>query len=586
MIWDNPEKSGWQKLLDANNKWDVLILQAGYDNEDNVPAVKFVTEAYKSNPACEAMIYTNPKGGWSNPVKARVEDHSEQVAAALKKAFPDRQEPRVIPSSMLVDVLAQMADAGLLPGVPNRSAITLDGKHLSKVNLYAINVLVCAMLYRESPLSYPDSIDIKNASTHLEIPAETVRTIRQIVWDILLTYKPAGMATRLVLADRHLKPALAGQPYEAKLSALNASKPITWSITAGKLPEGLSLSPGGVISGKTAQIGMFPVTIKLTDANDSCEQILSLYVSEDRPPVIQNVNLKPVALDAYTSQEFKADGGVGSLKWDITDGKLPFGMRLVPTGILAGTPGEAGEFIFTIRATDSHPTSPKSVTQVVTWKIGSASTQTMLIRPVIMPPRTYGKGALKYFNPDGLLDETHWKLEQPIMRNVAGKPTAKAVFDIVWLGRQAQKETDVSDLCIAIKVTHGPKGKTPKDAVHIFIDGMHNQDDIHNLDNTYIVIPRKGSPIFKRCLTPRWRQNLEMKVRETDDGYIVEIRFGKSFFTGKGITVPFSTKAVYGFDIAVEEGDKTISRQTWCGDDKIDEDTSSFGSILLIEKTK
>ena len=51
----------------------------------------------------------------------------------------------------------------------------------------------------------------------------------------------------------------------------------------------------------------------------------------------------------------------------------------------------------------------------------------------------------------------------------------------------------------------------------------------------------------------------------------------------KGIEVPFNAKAVYGFDVAVDEGEKEISQQVWRGTARNAEDTSGFGSIVLTD---
>ena len=44
------------------------------------------------------------------------------------------------------------------------------------------------------------------------------------------------------------------------------SPPFTWSISQGALPSGLTLSPGGTISGKPTQSGEFDFTLVLTDS--------------------------------------------------------------------------------------------------------------------------------------------------------------------------------------------------------------------------------------------------------------------------------------------------------------------------------
>jgi hypothetical protein len=61
----------------------------------------------------------------------------------------------------------------------------------------------------------------------------------------------------------------------------------------------------------------------------------------------------------------------------------------------------------------------------------------------------------------------------------------------------------------------------------------------------------------------------------------MEIRIGSTYFIGEGNPVDFGAKSVYGFDIAVEE---EAGRQAWRGNEKLDEDTSVFGTIVLTDE--
>jgi hypothetical protein len=586
--WGHPEQNKWPQVLAAGNRWDAISLLA-WAGDDNTYAPKFAAEAYKGNPACRVLLYTiwpDTYMDWENSDPIRTEAHTEKVAATIEKAFPGKPKPRVIPSSLLIRELGRLADAGRLPGVANRYVLFSDGGHLSEIGMYAVDVLVCAMLYGESPLAYPDRYGRTDSKGNLvpgwyeslDLPAPTARAIRQMAWDILLTYPPAGLATRLVIADRHLPPAVARQLYEVRLRGLNVGAAGAWSLARGELPKGLSLSPDGVISGKTAQTGTFAITVKLADTKDRFERALALRVSEDRPPVIRSAALKPVALDDYCFQELKANGGVGGLKWDLAKGKLPFGVRLTRSGVLLGTPGEAGEFGFAARVTDSHPGGGRLATRQFAWVIGPPSPQAMLVKAVKRPARGKTPQQLKV---DGRLDEPYWSLDQPIARKVVGSPTAKAAFGAFWLDRGKGRG---EALYVAVNVTHGPAGKTPKDAVHFFLDGRHNREVIYSADDLHVVIPRRGRPVFVRSHTPWWF--METRVREVADGYVVEAKIGSAYFQGKGIAIPFGARGVYGLDIAVEEGDQAVNRQAWRGNERMDQDTSSFGTIVLTEASK
>jgi len=53
------------------------------------------------------------------------------------------------------------------------------------------------------------------------------------------------------------------------LSASNGQSPYTWSIVGGALPSGLTLSPGGIISGTPTSTGLSFFTVQVTDATSA-----------------------------------------------------------------------------------------------------------------------------------------------------------------------------------------------------------------------------------------------------------------------------------------------------------------------------
>lgn len=57
--------------------------------------------------------------------------------------------------------------------------------------------------------------------------------------------------------------------------------------------------------------------------------------------------------DAVYSQSFSATGGTGPYTYAVTAGALPTGLTLSSAGLLSGTPTVAGNFSFTVTATDS-----------------------------------------------------------------------------------------------------------------------------------------------------------------------------------------------------------------------------------------
>ncbi len=84
---------------------------------------------------------------------------------------------------------------------------------------------------------------------------------------------PTGIAIALLPA------APVGVAYSQALANPGGTPPLNWSVVAGALPAGMTLSSGGVISGTPTTAGTFNFTVRVTDANGvSDDQALTLVV--------------------------------------------------------------------------------------------------------------------------------------------------------------------------------------------------------------------------------------------------------------------------------------------------------------------
>lgn len=71
------------------------------------------------------------------------------------------------------------------------------------------------------------------------------------------------------------------------------------------------------------------------------------------PLVIKTTSLpKGYVRQAYQAR-LEAQGGITPFRWELTSGSLPTGVNLQADGELDGAPAQAGEFTFTVTATDS-----------------------------------------------------------------------------------------------------------------------------------------------------------------------------------------------------------------------------------------
>ena len=589
--WDHPEQNKWKEKLGPDKPWDAILLLcwnawSGDDRDlkDTAIAPLFAGEAYKANPKCQVLLYTiwpDANQDMANPPEVRSETWTEKVADAVAKAHPNAPRPKVIPSSLLIREIGRLADRGEIPGMKTRFEVYTDGGHLSNIGQYAVLVMVCAMLYDESPLDYPDSIvrydaagkPLSGVFTSIFLAPETSRALRRIVWDILCTYPPAGMKPQLAIGDRWLPPAVAGQPYRHELKLLHGQGSPRWSLAGGKLPAGLSLSESGVIAGQGSEPGDYPLVVRVAAGNGTVERALRLEIAVDKPPVVNRSNFGTVGLDCYILKELRAEGGVGHKSWSVAAGTLPHGLRLSPSGMLYGTPGEEGEFPVTVRVEDSHPAGSRSAESQVKLVVGPADPKTLRVKKV----------PFKAMELDGQLKEPFWTTDQPVSVKVDGAPVKQATFGAVW-EEQERMKGKAQSLWLAVKVLDGPAGKSKKDGVHLYIDGRHNREVIYNADDTHVFLSREERKPYgpiKRHVRGRPDWFIEGRATEIEGGYVMEIRIGSTYFIGEGNPVDFGAKSVYGFDIAVEE---EAGRQAWRGNEKLDEDTSVFGTLVLTDE--
>ncbi len=147
------------------------------------------------------------------------------------------------------------------------------------------------------------------------------------------------------------------QAYTGTVAATGGAGTLTYSVSAGALPTGLSLTPAGAITGTPTAAGTFGFTIKAADAyGDSATQAYSVAVSY--PPVKVTATTLPTGYvgSIYTQTTLAATGGSGTgYTWALANGSsLPVGLSLSTGGVITGTPtGTPGTTNFSVTVTDS-----------------------------------------------------------------------------------------------------------------------------------------------------------------------------------------------------------------------------------------
>ena len=147
-----------------------------------------------------------------------------------------------------------------------------------------------------------------------------------------------------------------GKPYQQALTASNGFTPLTWTIAAGALPPGLSLSSAGVISGTPTTPLSATFTARVTDVGfRTASQVLNLKIEPPIAPLTISTATLPDSTSGSTySAPLVASGGVLPYTWSVSLGALPAGLALDSSkGILGGTPSQVGAFPLTVQVRDS-----------------------------------------------------------------------------------------------------------------------------------------------------------------------------------------------------------------------------------------
>jgi Leucine-rich repeat (LRR) protein len=152
----------------------------------------------------------------------------------------------------------------------------------------------------------------------------------------------------LVLLTASLPGGMVGEAYEQTLEATGGAGSISWSVSGGALPSGLTLSGAGVLSGTPTAAGTSDFTIQAqsgdgqTASADFSVKILGVLA-------VTTTSLPNGIEGTAYSEALAATGGEGTYTWSLLDGSLPSGLSLSEGGTISGTPTAGGTSEFTVQ---------------------------------------------------------------------------------------------------------------------------------------------------------------------------------------------------------------------------------------------
>ena len=207
----------------------------------------------------------------------------------------------------------------------------------------------------------PDGLVLSADGTLSGTPTRGNATIKVLVTDAVgataFAVVPLSIVPPpLVVPPFNFPDAVVGRHYEFFMNV--TGPPSAWTVSAGVLPPGLVIGPLGhccsELVGDPTQIGVFPFQLTLTLGSESAARDFTITV-RPTPITVVTTSLPNGAASTPYQVFLVADGGTPPYTWTIDTGTMPAGVTLSAAGELSGTPGTAGTFDFTARATDSSP---------------------------------------------------------------------------------------------------------------------------------------------------------------------------------------------------------------------------------------
>ncbi|WP_176140814.1 putative Ig domain-containing protein [Pseudoxanthomonas indica] len=196
-----------------------------------------------------------------------------------------------------------------------------------------------------------------------------IRSTDNAGYNTTVAYTIVISAPTITLAASAPFDGVVGAAQSSTITATGGTGPYRYSVVAGALPVGMSLSSSGVFSGTPVVSGSFNLTLRATDRFDNeGEQTFAYTIAAPAITVAPGTLGNGVRGTAF-SQALSASGGIGAYSFAVSAGALPAGVSLSNAGVLSGTPTVDGAFNFTVTATDAYGFTGA---QAYAWTIAAA----------------------------------------------------------------------------------------------------------------------------------------------------------------------------------------------------------------------
>ena len=244
-----------------------------------------------------------------------------------------------------------------------------------------------------------------------------------------------------------------GTPYSFQFQGSSGCKPYTFSIKAGVLPLGLSMTPAGLITGTPTAAGDVSFWGELKDNCSLASQ--ELFTMEIAPALIVTTGLPlaPALAGVPYSVQFIAAGG-GTQNWSLARGVLPPGFSFSAGGLLTGTAAAElpAPVSIDIKVSDGSRSNTKTFALDVVTPLGATAPtvptgEIGLALKRATAVATGGRGPYTW----SLIGAPSWLTIDPATGAIGGKPAAAGSFAVQVATKDVYGATAAAAATVVVK---------------------------------------------------------------------------------------------------------------------------------------
>lgn len=238
----------------------------------------------------------------------------------------------------------------------------------------------------------------------------------------------------------------AGVPYEGAAMISGGAAPWRW-LALGALPNGITFSDTGKLSGIPGSTGIYPYAIRATDqAGRVVEANCKMTVGAQALSIQSACPLPATTTGAPYSATLGINGGEGPYLWTMS-GSLPPGITLQPNGAIAGSANAAGTWHFMLVVSDKNGFfGAKSCTI-------SVNRATLSVAACPLPDAKLGQPYAQSLNTVGGREPFLWSAQGVVPKGLA----------VLSDGRVAGTPLEPGDAVLKIRVTDGDGNTAAQD---------------------------------------------------------------------------------------------------------------------------